>query len=101
MVATHQKKEFCGTLLSILTFTGTPPKTIGKANPLWLSIDIFTIDYVDTIKMEVGLTFSVTIQWKDPRLKFSNILHAPNGDKEVQQVLGISFLYVHSTLYNI
>ena len=38
--------------------------------------------------MEIGLTLSVNIQWKDPRLKFSNILHGPYKKEKVQQVLG-------------
>jgi hypothetical protein len=43
--------------------------------------------------MEVGLTFRVTVEWKDPRLQFSNILNAPFEQEEIQQVLGISFTY--------
>ena len=61
---------------------------------MWISIEIFSIDYVDTFKMEIGLTFNMRIQWKDPRLRYSNILHAPYGKEEVRQVLGNQELFV-------
>ena len=39
--------------------------------------------------MEVGLTFRVTIRWRDPRLRFSNILNAPFEKDMVRKILGI------------
>ena len=41
--------------LHLTLYSDQPPEVIGQVNPLWTSIEIFTIDYVDTtIKMEVG-----------------------------------------------
>ena len=66
-----------------------PPECIGQANSLWTSIEILTVDSIDTIQMEVGLSFRVTIRWRDPRPHFSNILNAPFEKETVRKVLGI------------
>ena len=55
------------------------------------SIEIFTIDSIDTIRMEVGLTFAVKIQWIDPRLKYSNVLNEPFDHAKTVKVLGRFF----------
>ena len=55
------------------------------------SIEIFTIDSIDTIRMEVGLTFAIKIQWMDPRLKYSNVLNAPFDQEKTVKVLGRFF----------
>ena len=65
-----------------------PPELDKEANPLNTTIEILSIDEIDTFNMEVGITFSVKIQWKDPRLTYSNILHEPFQDEVTFRVLG-------------
>ena len=66
----------------------TPPELKHKANTLNTSIEIFTIDSIDTIRMEVGLTFAIKIQWIDPRLTYSNVLNEPFEDPKTVKILG-------------
>ena len=52
-----------------------PPKTHNISGPIHIStfIKIESIDFIDTIKMHVGLTFEINQKWNDPRLTFANL----------------------------
>ena len=62
------------------------------------SITIYSIDAIDTIKMEIGLTFFIEIRWRDRRLNFSNILNGPFVANTTKKVLGKP---VHNSLIDI
>ena len=52
-----------------------PPKTLNVSEALNVHtfIKIESIDFIDTIKMQVGLTFDLHQKWNDSRLTFSNL----------------------------
>ena len=64
-----------------------PPQITGMGNPLIIAINIYTIDYIDTIRMEISITFKVRIRWKDPRLKYANIFESQKTT-DIEQILG-------------
>ena len=37
------------------------------------SVNIITVDIIDTLKMLIGITFEIAIKWKDDRLFFENL----------------------------
>ena len=65
-----------------------PPELEGAANSLLTTVEILTVDEVNTFNMEVGLTFRVGIRWTDPRLNYSNILARPYSGASLVRVLG-------------
>ena len=64
----------------------------GLGNPLSIAVNIYTIDYIDTIHMEIGITFEVRIRWKDPRLKFANTFESQRTTEDIELILGIERL---------
>ena len=57
------------------------PRSTNTPNPnteMRIQINILNIDFIDTIKMAVGLTLEIYLKWFDERLKFSN----PNINEE-------------------
>ena len=52
-----------------------PPKTlnVSEATGIITFIKIESIDFIDTIKMQVGLTLEVNQKWTDSRLTFANL----------------------------
>ena len=76
-----------------------PPELEGAANSLLTTVEILTVDEVDTFNMEVGLTFRVGIRWTDPRLNYSNILARPYSSASLVRVLGTAVLQQWTVLW--
>ena len=45
-----------------------------EANPIFTQINILNIDFIDTVRMSVGITVEIHLTWRDPKLIYENIL---------------------------
>ena len=61
-----------------------PPEPLNNSEPLPITtfIKIVRIDVIDTSNMQVGLTLSINMKWRDSRLIFANLI--PNSGNMVQ-----------------
>ena len=60
-----------------------PPEPLNNSEPLDIItyIKIVSIDSIDTIDMQVGLTLTINMEWKDSRLTFANLI--PDSQNKV------------------
>ena len=51
-----------------------PPKQdMQDGTPIFLELNVYSIDSIDSVNMHVGLTLEVTMKWYDDRIQFRNL----------------------------
>jgi len=65
-----------------------PPKTTNQFEPsiIRTSVEIITVDSMDTANMVVGLTLRIRMTWRDSRLRFANLLEGGKNTLQSKMV---------------
>ena len=56
------------------------PDDAAEANDIYTMIEIVNVDFVDTVKMVVGLTIDIVLKWNDFKIDFENVKDRRNEE---------------------